>query len=103
VAQGFLHERQRRKPGQKSAASRLRLEIFAGAVSCKVEEGSDNLSRACDGSIKRLTGNIVGQKVRLSRLQRFSNQNNKSFKEQLNLIDIGTGFGCALTPTFGMT
>ncbi|MEP7288612.1 MAG: hypothetical protein ABI947_22900 [Chloroflexota bacterium] len=30
----------RRKPEQKSAASRWRLDIFAGAVSCKVEEGS---------------------------------------------------------------
>jgi hypothetical protein len=40
VAQGFLLERQRHKPEQKSAASRWRLEIFAGAVSCKVEEGS---------------------------------------------------------------
>jgi hypothetical protein len=39
-AQGFCGERQRHKPGAKSAASRLRLDVFAGAVSCKVEEGS---------------------------------------------------------------
>lgn len=38
-AQGFLLSATAQAK-QKSAASRWRLEIFAGAVSCKVEEGS---------------------------------------------------------------
>jgi phospholipase/lecithinase/hemolysin len=36
----------RRKPEQKSAASRLRLDVFAGAVSCKVKEGSGTTQKS---------------------------------------------------------